>query len=135
MAKREHPRYENTEWPDYEFHEFPMMVYPGSADGGKTPDRDKARPGKFLQQPVVVNSEEERRTVLEIDEPVERDAPRAPSAVLVEGPGGAKRLQTEDDERTALITEAETLGVQIDKRWSVIRIQDAIDTHKAAEPV
>lgn len=135
MAKREHPRYETTEWPDWSFEEWPMMVYPGSADGGKTPDRHPTKAGAFLQTPVIVHSEEERRAVLEIEEPVEKEAARPVSTTLVDAGAGVKRLQTEDDQRLALITEAETLGVQIDKRWSVARMQDAIDTYKNAEPV
>lgn len=131
MAKREHPRYEHTEWPDYEFHEFPMMVYPGSNDGGKTPDPDPRRPGTFLQQAVCVNSEEERRAVLDIADPVPPEAPAPASTTLVDNGAGTKRLQTEEDQRAELIQQAETLGVQIDKRWAVARIQDAIDAHRA----
>src|SRR5207245_434885 len=75
MARKEHPRYENCDFGDYEFAEWPMAIYPGSSDGGKTPDRDPRRPGVFLQPVVIVNSEEERRQVLGLDEPVPQEAP------------------------------------------------------------
>lgn len=131
MARREHPRYENTEWPDYEFMEYPMMVYPGSNDGGKTPDPHPTRPGKFLQEGVIVKDEQERRDVLQIADPVEQEAPRARKTQLVPtATKGVSRVKTEDDERAELLQEAETLGVQIDKSWSLARLQDAIDTHK-----
>lgn len=136
MARKEHPRYENTEWPDYEFHEFPMMVYPGSADGGKTPDADPSKPGKFLQTPVTVHDEAERRAVLEIDTPVDPEPARAPSRALVDNGDGTQRLQTAEDERNELISKLETAGVQYDKRWGLARLQDAWDEHaRAAEPV
>lgn len=136
MAK-EHPRYADMDWPPWEFVEFPMMVYPGSADGGRTPDRNEhhnpgdKRSKPFLQDGVIVNSEEERRQVLGIDEAVPADPAFQASGRLVDGAGGAKRLATEADERAELIAEAERLGVVIDKRWSLARIQDAIDSHKA----
>lgn len=134
MAKREHPRYENTEWEDYEFREFPMMVYPGSADGGKTPDRDPRKPGAFLQDPVVVNDEAERRAVLEL-EPEEAEGPAEPrKREFVEtSASGVRRLKTPDDDRREALEEAEALGVQVDKSWSLARIQDAIDTHRAEQ--
>lgn len=138
MAK-EHPRYENTEWPDYEFHEFPMVVYPGSADGGKTPDADPSKPGKFLQTPVVVADEAERRAALDLDAPVAQDddAARPLSGKLVDAGNGTKRLETAEDERNALISQLETAGVQYDKRWGLARLQDAWDEHanKTTDPV
>lgn len=127
MAKT-HPRYAEMEFPDWEFHEFPMAVYPGSADGGKTPDRDHR--GQPRQQAVIVQNEEERRTVLEIAEAVAPEPAFTPAAKLV-SEGGVQRLATEADERADLISQAEVLGVQIDKRWSLARIQDAIDEHRS----
>lgn len=129
---REHPRYADTEWPEYEFHEFPMMVYPGSKDGGKTPDKHETKPGKFLQTGIIVNTEEERREVLGIDAEVPADrAFKSDPNKLVDAGGGAKRLATEADERAALLERAEVLGVTVDKRWSLARIEDAIQTHQA----
>jgi hypothetical protein len=128
MARREHPRYENTEWPEYEFREFPMMVYPGSKDGGKTPDPDPRRPGKFLQEAVTVASEDERRAALDLApaEPESAPAPKAPKLVQT-GSKGVSRLETPEDERTALLQAAETAGIMVDKSWSTARIQAAID--------
>lgn len=132
MAKREHPRYENTEWPDYEFHEFPMMVYPGSKDGGKTPDRHPTRPGVFEQEAVTVHNEEERRQALGLDEEVGSDAAilSKPLELLPTGKG-TSRVKTANDERQELIERLTTAGVQHDKSWSVGRLQDAWDTHEA----
>ena len=124
MAK-EHPRYADTEWPAWEFREYPMAVYPGSSDGGRTPDPNPDwNPGqkhskRWLQECVIVQNEEERLQVLGGD------------AKTVTDSSGAQRVATEADERAALIAEADRLGVVIDKRWSLARIQDAIDSHKA----
>lgn len=123
MAKV-HPRYENYEY-EYEFHEYPMAVYPGSSDGGKTPDPHPNKPGQFLQPCVIVQNDEERQKVLGLAE--------GGSGELVAGVGGAQRLKTEEDERRALIERAEVLGVQVDKRWGLARLQDAIDS--AENPV
>lgn len=135
MARKEHPRYESTEWPDYEFHEFPMMVYPGSKDGGKTPDRDPSRPGKFLQTPVTVNSEEERRLALDIDAPVEPEREPERTRTLVDAGNGTQRLQTPEDERNDLMERLDTAGVQFDRRWGLARLQDAWDEHQNKEVV
>jgi|ERR1700756_1329858 len=131
MAK-EHPRYAASEWPDYEFQEWPMAIYPGSKDGGKTPDPHPTKPGVFLQECVIVQNEDERRLVLELD-PQEPEAPRAPRKPTLVEDNSVKRLQTDEDERKALLEEAEVLGVQVDKRWGIARIQDAIDEFKNAE--
>jgi hypothetical protein len=128
MARREHPRYETTEWPEYEFKEFPMMVYPGSKDGGKTPDRDPKKPRKYLQTPVVVNNEAELRTALALA-PEDVDEATASNSGI--GRGTARRMKTADDERAVLLEEADSLGLTVDKSWSIARLQDAIDTKKA----
>lgn len=129
MARKEHPRYESTEWEDYEFREYPMMVYPGSADGGRTPDRDPRTPGKFLTPAVLVNNEEERRLALDIDTPVEAEPEPQRTRTLVDAGNGTQRLQTPEDERNELIERLETAGVQYDKRWGLVRLQDAWDEH------
>lgn len=134
MAAREHPRYANTEWKDYEFREYPKMVYPGAKDPTKPYDK-KNRPLRGIQ----VHNEQEEREALSLGEKDETvsDAPRKGDTVLRGGKTvptatkGVERLRTADDDKTELITEAETLGVKIDKSWSVARIQDAIDTHKS----
>lgn len=134
MARREHPRYENTEWDDYEFREYPMMIYPGSKDGGKTPDRDPTRPGRFLQEAVTVNSEAERLAALGLDEAEAEEAAPAPvptKAKLIPTGKGTSRLQTPDDERAELLEQCETKGIQVDKTWSIARLQDALDTFNA----
>lgn len=132
MAK-EHPRYENTEWPDWEFHEFPMMVYPGAADQKKPyDDRGRPLPG------VIVNTAQEADEALGIDrsERVEEaeaaPAPAKPRGQVPTGSKGVSRMKTEDDERAELIAEAEVLGIQqFDRSWSIARMQDTIDTFKA----
>lgn len=139
MARKEHPRYENTIWEDYEFREFPMMIYPGSKDGGKTPDRDPTKPGKFLQTPVTVANQAEFEAVMglatteaEAPKPAAAAAP-AKAAKLVPASGGTQRLETEEDQRAELLEQAKVRGLQVDATWSVARIQDAIDTHDAAK--
>lgn len=119
MARKEHPRYANTDWPEYEFNEYPMMVYPGSKDGGKTPDRDPTKPGKFRQEAVIVHNAAERAQAL------------GGEAELTEtGSKGVSRPTTEADERADLIEKLGVAGVQFDKKWSLVKLQDAWDTHE-----
>ncbi len=136
MANKEHPRYAETEWEDWEFREFPMMVYPTATDQKKPYDANgKPLPG------VIVNSDEELRQVMGFDEPeAEAEAPKAPAArkkpETVDAGGGVSRLKTEADEREEVIAALTTAGVQFDKSWSLARLQDALDTHnKTNEPV
>ncbi len=127
---REHPRYASTDWPEWEFIEFPKMVYPGSKDGGKTPDRDPKRPGVLLQAGVIVNDEAELRVALELA-PAEAEDAAPAKPRLVEATGGAQRLATPDDDIKALRQQCDELGVTYDKKWGAGRLQDAIDTHNA----
>lgn len=118
MASREHPRYANFDWPDYEFREYPMMVYPGATDQKKPYGPD----GKPLKG-VIVNSAEEAAEALMGDE--------APALVPTDSPG-TSRLETEEDRKLSAIAQAEALGVQVDKRWGLAKIEAAIDEHVAA---
>lgn len=136
MAKREHPRYENTEWPDYEFREYPKLVYPGAPDQSK-PYGANGKPLKGIQ----VNNPEEEREALGLDapeggeeaDPKERRVSTSTRAgkTMQTSAKGVDRLRNEADEKEEMIAEAEALGVQIDKSWSPARIADAIETHKA----
>ena len=139
MAK-EHPRYASFEWPEYEYREYPRMIYPGAPDPLVAAYyKTGKRKGKPIDG-VIVNSDEELAAALGIDppepEPASAPAPKrgAPKKVATGSPG-VSRLSNAADEREALIAEAEQLGVQIDKSWSDVRIQDAIDTHKREEEV
>ena len=123
MARQEHPRYASMEFPEWEYIEFPMMVYPGSKDGGKTPDRIPSKPGKFLQDPVTVNNEDELRAALAGGDTLVKDDTTS-----------AMRVKTPEDERLELVAEVERLGIQYDKRWGTARLQAALDEHNA-EPV
>lgn len=115
---REHPRYADMEFPEYEWQEFPRMVYPGAPDQKKPYDK-KGRPLKG----VIVNDDAEMAAALGTVED-------APEPEFVPAAGGAERLKTAEDEKAELLEEAEVLGVQVDKRWGVAKIQDAIDAHK-----
>lgn len=127
MARREHPRYETTDWEDYEFREFPMMVYPGAKDQSK-PYGSNGKPLKG----IIVQNAAEAREALGLDEPEEGEKAPAPkkSATVPTGAKNVDRLRNEDDDKADALAEAEVLGLKVDKSWSVARIQDAIDTHK-----
>lgn len=116
MARREHPRYENMEWREWEYKEYPMMLYPGAEDPRKpeyhTDPRTK-RPG--LKYPgVIVRSDEELDKVLT-------------GAAEFDAVSG--ELLTEEDERKALISECELHGIKIDRRWNSDKLQKALDDH------
>lgn len=113
MAAKEHPRYQLTDWPDWEFVEFPMMVYPhpGNPDIRK-PVYNPERPGQLLSPGVTVNSEEELVALLEGAETVKD--------------GDKTRLLTEEDKRQALILKADQTGVKVDKTWSLDKLEAAL---------
>lgn len=113
--RREHPLYEFTDWPEYEFREYPMMTYPGSADNGKSPDRDER--GRPVQKGVIVNSDEELHAVLSAEV---KTIPIGPEK------NAPERVETADDAKTALLAEAKKLNVEVDAKWSIARIEQAI---------
>lgn len=128
MARREHPRYENTEWDDYEFREYPLMYYPGAKDQSKPYGAN----GKPLRGIVVKNAAElrEARGLEEPDEP-EAPAPTRKPTTVPTGAKGVERLRTEEDDRKEALEQADVRGLKVDKSWSLARIQDAIDTYDA----
>ena len=119
MAK-EHPRYALTEWPEYEFQEFPMMVYPGSADPMK-PEYVPEKPGTLKYPGVTVENQDELDKIL--------------GGAKVMKDGDRLRAVSEEDERAELLQQAQHLGVSVDKRWSTARIQDAIDAKQKSADV
>lgn len=131
MAKREHPRYENMEWPDWEYQEYPLMYYPGAPDQKKPYINapGSADHGKPLKG-VIVNNEEEHRQLIEGD----RRAAGGGDSGVVLAPTSAKgvsRVRTEADEKAELIEEAESLGVTFDRRWGLAKLQEAIDAFRS----
>jgi hypothetical protein len=101
--------FDQMEFPEYEFHEFPAAVPVVNGKVMPTPydENNKAHPV------VIVNSQDEL------------DALRGPEVVLVpvSGDSNTLRVENEDDIRAVLYVQAEQAGVQIDKRWSVARIE------------
>lgn len=94
------------EFPDYEYSEYPKMVYPGSADGKpKYNGRGQAEEG------VIVNSAAEEAEVMSTGEAPVR----------------------EEDEQARLQVICENLGVKFDKRWGAARLVKAI-TEAGGDP-
>lgn len=130
MAK-EHPRYANMEWPEYEYREYPKMVYPGAKNPAKPYDA-KGRP---LRGILVKDEAEEAEVMGEPAPQQEREPERETGRLVPTGSANVERLKTPEDEKAELIERAGVLGVQIDKRWSIAKIQDAIDTHQQKDVV
>lgn len=120
------------EWPDYEFLEFPMMVYVDTKAQKvlqKPTDHPRWDPGnprskRWVQDEVIVHSEQELK---ELKATVETGGELK---TVVSGPGVAPRLATAEDERQALLQEADVLGVQVDKRWGADKLKAAIGAFK-----
>lgn len=110
IKQRQNTIYDNMEFPDYEFREFPMTVPVVDGKVQKTPydANHKAHPV------VVVNDQSELDDLM------------GPGAVMVEVAAGSARLQNEDDIRAALYIQADQAGVTIDKRWTVARIEETL---------
>lgn len=121
MARREHPRYENMEWPDWEFREYPMMVYPGAKDI-RVPEyhKDGKLAGKLVHPGVIVQHDGELEKVL------------AGEIELNESGTG---LITDEDVRGGLIQELTRLGVQFDRRWGIEKLQNALDDASVKEEI
>jgi hypothetical protein len=130
MAKREHPRYENMEWPDWEFQEYPMMYYPGAPNQKKpyihAPGSvDHGKPLKG----VIVNNDEELKSLIEADR---RAAAGEESGIELTATSakGVSRVRTEADVKAELIEHCEAAGVTFDRRWGIAKLQEAIDEHE-----
>lgn len=127
-----HPRYaamvEQWEKDNEDFHEYPMMVYPGDAKSGLNPDplvpvylqpEEKGyKPGALKYQGVTVNDEAELAKVIE-------------GGNVTRSQDGLARAMTEKDEVDALLQEAANIGLSLDRKWSPKRMRDAIDAKKA----
>jgi len=112
--------FDNMEFPPYEFREFPQAV---PVVGGKVMPTPYDERGK--SHPVVI-----------VESHAELDALQGPEVTLVpvtEGAGHAMRVENEDDIRAVLYTQAEQAGVQIDKRWSVARIEETLQNAAKAK--
>jgi hypothetical protein len=112
--------YDKMEFPGYEFREFPAAV---PVVGGKVMPTPYDERGK--SHPVVI-----------VESQAELDALQGPEVTLVpvtEGSGHAMRVENEDDIRKVLYVQAEQAGVTIDKRWSVARIEDALQNAAKAK--
>jgi hypothetical protein len=89
----------NIDFPDYEFVEYPKMVYPGSSDGKpKTNGKGQSEPG------VLVNNAAEEAEVMATGAAPVRD----------------------EDEQARLQTLCEINGVQFDKRWGAAKLTKAL---------
>lgn len=88
--------YENMPFPEYEFKEYPKFIKTGESVDPAT--KTKTPTG------VLVNSEAEEAEVL----------------------GTGKAPVREDDERTRLLKVAKQAGVDVDQRWGVQKITDAL---------
>lgn len=119
MAKT-HPRYENADFGEWSFNEFPLMLYPGAPDPTKPVyETEGKNRGKLKFAGVIAEDEDEAKRIIAGAQTVKPDD------------GGPARLETAEDALEAKQREATDMGVQFDKRWSLARLQDAIDTKRA----
>lgn len=90
---------------------FRQAGYVTTADGGKIAFKvgENEVPAEFVEHPYVK----------EVADPVAEVAP-----VVLADPVG------EVDEKSALIDEAEALGIDIDKRWGVARLRSEVSAKK-----
>lgn len=93
---------------------FRQAGYVTTADGGKIAFKvgENEVPAEFVEHPYV-------KEVADPADPVAEVAP-----VVMADPVG------EVDEKSALIDEAEALGIDIDKRWGVARLRSEVSAKK-----
>ena len=121
-TKRMPNRYDNMDFPRYEFREYPKILY---LEG-----RGKGKP--YVR---VANAEEEAAAMAAHEAKTKASAPKA-VAVAVDTPdeGAADDIQKQQiaDARSAL----DALNWKYDKRWGLDKLQAALTdatTNKAAE--
>lgn len=115
--------YDNMEFEPVEFREFPMAIPVVNGVVQPTPYDAKGK-----SHPVVIVHNQ-----FELDELKGGEAklvPVNPEALL-----SPKRVETEEDVRAQLYVEADQAGAQIDRRWSVAKIQRAIAEARDESPV
>ena len=111
--------FDKMEFPDYEYREFPMAVpvLAGAIQRSPYDARGKSHPVVIVQNQA------------EYDALAGGDVEVVPvNAAVVESAG---RVKTEEDEREALYVKADQVGAKIDKRWSIERIESAIEAAQA----
>lgn len=108
--------YDDMAFPDYEYREFPMAVPYVNGRVMESPydENNKAHPV------VMVNSQDE------LDELSGGKAEVVPQNYEKT----VSKVKTDDDEKDELLVKADQLGVKVDKRWSVDRIEKAIKDHQ-----
>ncbi len=126
MADRKqlnHTMYDHMVFPEYEYAEFPMAV--PVVDG--------------VVQDTPYDENHKHHEVVIVGSQAELDALKGPGVVLVpinpDAVTSAQRVESEDDIREALYEQAKQLGVNIDKRWSVPRIEDTLKAASAPKDV
>jgi hypothetical protein len=85
--------------------------------------------------PKAVRVTEAGEVVEDAPEPTALDEARSREDAEGEGVPADEDADPRDDERNALRREAEGLGIDIDLRWGVKRLQDEIAKAKAGEKV
>ena len=110
--------YDTMEFTPYEFSEWPQAIPVQDGKVMPTPYITEGRLKGKLHDVVIVNSQ------------AELDALQGPQVKVVpvnpDAASGPLRVETEDDLRAELYVQAEQVGAQIDKSWSVERIEAAI---------
>lgn len=111
--------FDNMTFEEYEFREFPQAI---PVVNGKV-------------QPTPYDANNKLHPVVVVTSQDELDALLGPQVTLVPVSEGATtlRVENEDDIRAVLYVQAEQAGVQIDKRWSVDRIEKALQAAAAAK--
>ena len=104
--------YDNMEFPEYSFKEFPRHVY---LDAAGQPTGQTHAKGKPLKSVIVASQDE-------------YDAMVSGDADMSEG-----RVRTDADDRRELYAEAERIKAMdgLDKRWATARIAKYIEDYKA----
>ncbi len=107
--------YDQFDFPDYEFAEFPMAVPVNEAgEVQKTPYREPTKSGKIETWPVVhVKDQAELSALL--------------SGAAVIPASGAARVESEEDVKDRLVLRAGQVGAKVDRKWTPERMEAAIE--------
>ena len=114
MAQNQHTAFDKIEFPPYQFREYPKAI-PVDETGAPVDDQYVAAGKRRVQRDVVI-----------VRSKREEDALRGPGVTTVEVGPGQFRVENEDDARQVLFEQAEVRGINIDRSWSVERIEQAL---------
>lgn len=121
IKQRANTMYDNMDFPQAPYAEFPMAVPVVDGKVMPTPYDANKKPHPI----VIVESQEELDALTGGDVDLVELNPHVEEAPM--------RVKTDDDVKDALLIQAKQLGLKVDPKWTSARIEDTIKEHLTAK--